>query len=128
MFIRFVVHRRDEDSGRRQGVFQVLFDMRRAGQLTAAEEATLKGLFKWFDDHLPEPGRLSRSRNPRAKRVAISWFKESATEHVRRMRELVAILDAHSVSVEVVRTDRPGYVVYEDDYQIAAEPFRDTRT
>ena len=85
-------------------------------------------LVRWFDEQLREPSRLARSRNSRAKKVAISWFKESATEHIQRMRDLVAMLQAHGVAVEVVRTERPGYIVYEDDHQIAAEPFRDART
>lgn len=128
MYIRFVVHRLNSQSGRREGVFQALFSMRSAGDLTEAEEARLKDLFRWFGDHLLEPDRLARSRNTRAKQVAICWFKESAAEHIRRMRELVAMLEAHGVAVEVLTTDRPGYVVYEDDHQIAAKPFRDTRT
>ena len=42
------------------------------------------------------------------------------------MRELVAILEAHDIAVEMLQTERPGYVVYEDTYQIVAEAFSDT--
>jgi hypothetical protein len=38
-------------------------------------------------------------------------------------RELAAILEAHDIRTEMLTTDRPGYVVYEDDYQVVAEPF-----
>jgi len=44
------------------------------------------------------------------------------------MYELVAILEAHGVGVEVIRTSRPGYVVYEDMHQVMAEPYADTQT
>jgi hypothetical protein len=37
---------------------------------------------------------------------------------------VVAILQNHGVSVRMLKTDRIGYVVYEDEYQIVAEPFR----
>jgi hypothetical protein len=40
-------------------------------------------------------------------------------------RELVAILEAHDIRTEMITSDRPGYVVYEDQYQVVAEPFRD---
>ena len=30
--------------------------------------------------------------------------------------------------VDVIKTQRPGYVLYEDDFQIAAEPFKDAPT
>jgi len=61
-----------------------------------------------------------------AKNVALSWFKDSAIEHIRKMHGLAQILRAHDVHVEVIKTDRPGYVVYEDAYQITAEPFGDS--
>lgn len=128
MYVRFVVHRRDKHSGRRLGVFQALYGLRNAGHLSEAEEAAFTALARWFNEQLPEPSRLARSRNSRAKNVAISWFKESATEHIQRMRDLVALLEAHGVAVEAIHTDRPGYIVYEDEHQIAAEPFRDTPT
>jgi len=44
------------------------------------------------------------------------------------MWEIVQILEAHGIVIDVIRTDRPGYIVYEDEFQIAAEPFKDTRT
>jgi hypothetical protein len=39
------------------------------------------------------------------------------------MRELVALLEHKSLAVEELRTERPGYLVYEDEYQVAAMPF-----
>ena len=42
------------------------------------------------------------------------------------MRELAAMLDQHSLAVRVLTTSKPGYVVYEDEYQVLAEPFSDT--
>jgi hypothetical protein len=44
------------------------------------------------------------------------------------MREVAHILAAHGIIVDVLRTERPGYVVYEDSHQVAAEPFRETVT
>jgi hypothetical protein len=55
---------------------------------------------------------------------AISWFRHSADEHLNHVRELVAILQNHGIIVQLLKTDRVGYVVYEDEYQIVAEPFQ----
>ena len=41
------------------------------------------------------------------------------------MRELVAILETHGVAVRMLKAQRVGYVVYEDEYQVVAEPFAD---
>lgn len=53
--------------------------------------------------------------------------KDSAVEHISRVRSLVAILEHHGVSVRMLKTGRVGYVVYEDEYQIVAEPFAGQR-
>jgi hypothetical protein len=98
-YVRFVIQRNDCDSGQRQGLFQALSALERLDEL--------------------------RSK-PHAKRVALSWFKDTATEYIRRMRELADILHAHGIETEMLSTDRPGYVVYEDAHQVAAEPFNDT--
>lgn len=40
---------------------------------------------------------------------------------------MVYILEQHNVYVRVLKTDRPGYIVYEDQHQVVAEPFADLR-
>ncbi|PYV36444.1 MAG: hypothetical protein DMG06_30680 [Acidobacteria bacterium] len=128
MYIRFVISDRDEDSGRRQGLFQAAAALRDAGVLDIYEEEQMDVLRKWFKEHLEKPKSFSRSRKPRATRVALSWFKDTAKLHIAKMYEFAAILEAHGVHVEVIRTTRPGYVVYEDEHQITAEPFSETGT
>jgi hypothetical protein len=58
--------------------------------------------------------------------MALSWFKDTAREHVAKVRTIVALLEARGVTVLTVATERPGYVVYEDDFQVIAEPFADS--
>lgn len=125
-FVRFVIRGLDEDSGRRQGLFQALGDLSDRGELLPQEKQTYDEACRWFRKNLRTPGKLTRSSKPHAKKVALSWFKDAATEHVRRMRDLAAILEAHGIATEMLRTNRPGYVVYEDRFQVSAEPFRDS--
>ena len=40
------------------------------------------------------------------------------------MRELAAILEENGYIVSQVTSKRPGYVVFEDEHQVVAEPFR----
>ena len=44
------------------------------------------------------------------------------------MYEVTYLLRAHGINVEILSTERPGYVVYEDQFQIVAEPFKETCT
>jgi hypothetical protein len=53
----------------------------------------------------------------------VCWFKASATEHIAKVREMACILELNGVYVRVIQTRKPGYVVYEDGYQVVAEPF-----
>ncbi len=126
MFLRFVIANKDPDSARRQGLFQTMATLRDSGALTIDEEASYKQIYEWFTKNLKKPTSFTRSSKPHAKKVALSWFKTGATEHVSRMREVVAILYAHGVDVTELKTSRPGYVVYEDQDQVAAEPFAET--
>lgn len=126
MYIRFVVHLKDEDSGRRQGIFQALVDAREAGLLYGYEVTRVTEIHKWFNENLEKPATLTRSPKPHALNKAISWYKDSAKEHILYMRELASILEGHGIAVELLQTDRPGYIVYEDEYQVTAEPFAET--
>jgi hypothetical protein len=128
VFIRFVIQENDIDSGRRQGLFQALSDLEYENALLPREQRQYDEIYQWFRSNLKKPTRFSRSLKPHAKNVAISWFKDTATEHIAKMRILVSILMAHGVTVELLKTEYPGYVVYEDQHQVTAEPFREIVT
>ena len=54
----------------------------------------------------------------------LGWFKTDAREHISRIWEMVEILERNGIYVKKIRTDKPGYVIYEDDWQLVAEPLR----
>ena len=123
MFVRFVVAERDPDSLHDRGIFTALYDLERRGELLPHELTWFHDAEAWLDQHLAPPTRLSRSTRPNAAKQAISWLKLSAVDHLRRMRDLAQLLEQKGVPVQELRTDRPGYVVYEDAHQVAAVPF-----
>lgn len=125
-FVRFVIEEKDPNSGGRQGLFQALATLEDRGELLSEDHDTYARTSKWFEQNLNEPRRFVRSSNPSAKRIAISWFKDTATRHIDAMRTLAGIAEAHGLTVRMIATDRPGYVVYEDEFQVTAVPFRDT--
>ncbi len=125
MYIRFVIGWVHLHSHSELGVFQAAYRLRNEAALYEYEEAFLRELLDWFNKNLEAPTKFTNSKPPyyRKKKKAISWFKESATEHIKKMRDIIAILENHGVSVSMITTERPGYVVYEDDSQVVAEPF-----
>ena len=126
-FLRFVVSELDPDSGRRQGVLQAAFTLRDQGELSPEELAALSAVARWLGVNLPKPARFTRKRNNSHRTpVALSWFKDTAREHVAKVRIVAALLEARGIPVVTIATDRPGYIVYEDDFQVVAEPFADS--
>jgi hypothetical protein len=128
VFIRFVVKRLDSHSGRRQGLFQAAIRLRESDDITGQDRKRLLALSDWFNQNLERPARLSLSARPYAKAQAISWFKDTSIQHISRMRQFQRVLERYGIAVEMLSTRRPGYIVYEDEFQVAAYPFSDTRT
>jgi hypothetical protein len=126
-YVRFVVPGIDENSGCRQGLFAAMGGLSRTGALFEHEQRAYDDARRWFARHLPVPSRFSRSTRKNPKPVAICWFKASAGTHIANMRVLASILDAHGIHVQVLTTRQPGFVVYDDDFQVAAEPFAHAR-
>lgn len=126
MFIRFVTTWVDPDSQEAAGLFMAAQRLEYWDGLPAPDRRELRRLCRWFSDNLKTPTRLRRSRKPHRIDRAISWFRESATTHLAAANELVTLLERNGIRILTVRTSRPGYVVYEDDVQVVAEPFSDT--
>jgi hypothetical protein len=119
-YVRFVVGRKDEDSHVEQGIFQAAALAIEWGTITGADADALNELREWFGDNLEKPTSFGRA----SLRRGICWFRTGSVEHISRIWEMVQILERNGIYVKKIRTDKPGYMVYEDEWQIVAEPFR----
>jgi hypothetical protein len=126
VFIRFVIDDLDRGSGKRQGLFHAAEWLRESPALAPDAREQLERIGAWFDQNLKRPARLAMSRRPHRKPQALSWFKDTATAHLAKMREFQNALESCGQAVEVIKTRRVGYVVYWDEFQVVACPFRDT--
>ncbi len=123
MLIRFSTLAADPDSGREGGVLVAAHTLRDEGDLSSHEHQELRTALAWFNEHLPIPTELTAPEHRRA----ISWFKPAAKEAIRRMWQLKEHLDAHGHLVQVLRTSDPGTVLYQDDWQVIAKPYKGQR-
>lgn len=124
MYLRFTSDKIDERTGRPMGAFTVAYELLDEGELSKEEEVELRGLLAWFSAHLQIPTKFSRNRNDSHKNTqGISWIKDTANEVVSSLWGLKDFLERQGFSITVVRTERPGRVVYEDKLQVIAEPF-----
>lgn len=118
MLTRFATLAPDADSGHASGALVAAHTLRDEGDNSVEEHAELRRILGWFTEHLPVPKVLVEVEHRRA----ISWFKPSATQAIRKMWEVKRLLEGHGYHVNVLHTRHPGIVVYEDEWQIVAKP------
>jgi hypothetical protein len=82
----------------------------------------LGGLIK-----LGKPTRFSKGTSKLNADVSLSWFKDSAKEHIKKIQDLVEIAEQYDIIIERIASKNPGYIVFEDEYQISAVPFKTDR-
>lgn len=124
MFIHFALEQIDDRTGKYAGLFTLAYTLRDEDELTVQEQDHVQELIDWFKANLPIPDKFSKGRNKTHKNTqGISWFKSESKESIGKMWELKAIIENHGFNISVLKTDRPGYIVYEDDQKVVAEPF-----
>ncbi len=131
MYLRFVYMKSVAGLRAREGIFQAAGELADDPLTDPVVVDRVDRLRIWFADNLDLPGRFSKTSSKGyfdKDTKGLSWFKPSAREHIARAFELKSILDEYGYAIEVLKTCRIGYVVYEDEHQIVAEPFADTIT
>jgi len=126
MFIRFVSSEVDEDSHVSAGLFMATFELMDHPVLPYEDYWALRTQMDWFNEYLKAPTHYRLRGAWRAAR-AICWFKSSAHEHLSRAWEVVAILERNDVFIRMIKAQRTGYILYEDEAQVFAQPFADIR-
>ena len=120
MFVRFVVGANGEDHRRLTGVVAEARFLLDDGLLSAEEEARLAASYDWLNSHLPVPP-FSTSSWPDD---VSAWFKHTAHEPIRCMRDLAGLLEDHGQPVRMLRSRNPGRVVYEDEFQVVVAEYK----
>ena len=126
VFIRLVSGEIHECSHVSAGLFQTAFELMDDPFLPYDEYELLRDLMDWFNKYLKGPSEY-RLRAPWRLERAISWFKPTAHEHLSRAWEMASILERNGVLIRMIKAKRIGYVLYEDELQVFAEPFADIR-
>lgn len=116
-YYRYCSDRISPHTGQRYGIFISVWHLVRDGKITVDEEFAYWEARKWFEEHLPIPPYY-REGNPDK---AITWFKESAMEGsvVRKLDLYRNLAEKYGTTIELISSESPGPIVYEDDFQIA---------
>lgn len=116
--VRFITHLIDADSRVKEGIFVAAYKLRDEGDIPPYQREELRSDLQWFNEHLPLPPPLSHGGNERA----ISWFKSQSKECISRVWSVVHILEENGIPITKITTEDPGYVIYEDEFQVVAWP------
>ncbi len=115
----------------RKGIFRAAKLLVSDPEIGGISVSQVNELLDWFSENLEPPDRFTSSSSKgyyRRHTKGLSWFKPSATKHISKAFELRSILEECGYPIVILKERRLGRIVYEDAYQLVAEPFSDTIT
>ena len=115
-YLRFQTQLRCEKTGRPLGVFVAAGRVENSPGLPDTTRALLGNVLTWFNQNLVVPALEQRRWR------CVFWFRSGSISFVRRIWDLVAILNEEGVYVRKLWTTAPGMIVYSDEYQVGAVP------
>ncbi|GAA1674026.1 hypothetical protein GCM10009745_16350 [Kribbella yunnanensis] len=102
------------------GALVAVDHLRRAGRLSAADEARWLDIDDWFIEHLPNPDFYADGNSI----GAVTWFKAPLRPDMHALvDEVCRILTTSGVAHHRVTSDDPGTIVYEDEFQVGVVPY-----
>ncbi|MEM8986807.1 MAG: hypothetical protein AAGC95_08800 [Pseudomonadota bacterium] len=104
----------------KRGIFQLAYQLKHSPFTAGHDDKELRKNLDWLEMHLQAPSILDGAKNHRA----ICWFKDAACEPLKRIWSIKFILGEYGVWIDRITTRKPGYIIYEDGWQIVAKPFR----
>jgi hypothetical protein len=117
MFIRFVVGSESDSPRIQNGLFTEAAYLKKKGLLESYQVSQVNEIFAFFNTNLPCPPFSKKNWSI----DAISWFKDTATDYIDKMRDLTIILEENNLIVRVLKTDKPGMILFEDKFQIVSQ-------
>lgn len=117
VYLRFVVGIDNESAHKQDGLFTEINRLKNDDLLMDYQYKLVEETFKYFNKNLPVPPYNRKQIS----KEAVAWFKDSTTEYIDRMWDFVAILKQNDIPVRILKTEKPGMIIYEDEHQIVAK-------
>lgn len=124
MYLRFIVV---APCTRPHGLFRSDYHPRYDDELPEWLRAPIDEHYAWFNEHLAIPRRLTVVSRRRRIYAGLCWFRAEAREHIAHARELALLIEEAGHRTAMLKTRRPGQILYSDAHQIVAKPERGMR-
>lgn len=103
--------------GKPGGIFSMAHFLSRQKIFNDDEIELFKNIDIWFTNELPEPDFYKDKDNK-----CITWFKTGKCDHlIEKLTPIMKLFDKYNKAYDIVYTDYPGEIVYEDEYQIGSK-------
>jgi len=104
-------------TGMPAGIFTAVHRLQQSGLLTDEEKAVYREIDQvWFEENLPNPPFYDDDKPGKP----ITWFKTATAGFmIDKLRPLMDMLEKYAKPYDIVYTNSPGKVVYEDEWQVA---------
>ncbi|MBI1210749.1 MAG: hypothetical protein GC190_04755 [Alphaproteobacteria bacterium] len=119
MYLRFIVV---APQAWPHGLFRSDFRPHYDDELPEWLRAPIDELYAWFNENLAIPRRFTVVSRRRRIYAGLCWFQSDAHEHIARARELAQLIAEAGRPTAMLKTRRPGQILYRDAYQIVAKP------
>ena len=119
MYVRFIVQTDQKSRTRCSGVIGSYADLKQSGELSEHDQVHGVSIIENLESELPVP---PFDRNNWGQ--CVCWFKDSAKDTILDIRELVQILLDYDFQVEMLTEEKPGMIVYEDEFQVVSKSKR----
>ncbi len=99
-----------------KGIFSMCWGLIQNGIMEEEDADLFREIDAWFAEILPWPPQCQRREN------VVCFFKTENTEMMMKLiRPALWLLEKYSHPYNVVYTNMPGEIVYEDDYQVVVK-------
>jgi hypothetical protein len=125
---KFVRYQASVPNGRGSypGIFALANGLAKDGKLSSQDWDSWRSANDYYDAAYTDPSTVDRSIYDRAINPgAQSWFKCSAAHLLTGVEFYTDLLTRYDVRWQVLYSDDPGRVLYEDDVQIVVAPYGD---
>ena len=105
-----------ENTMHAKGIFSVLVTLLQKDALEKEDGDLFKEINSWFHENLPWPEACNKGER------VICFFKtENSEEMLKMINPLMWLLEKYNHPYDVIYTNYPGEIVYEDKYQVCCK-------
>ena len=113
-----------DSDGTHVGIFGAANRIARAGRLSQEDWLWWRANNDCFDAAYPDPASVIPDLFESAQILPVTcWFKESADHLLERVGGYLHLLDRYGIEWQELRSDDPGQILYEDEWQVVVTPY-----